>query len=167
VIGGADGVHRLLKVTVLGVNGTVSWLQGRNGLQPHEQEVIDMTELDVRNRLPFRRGHAMAGVATELCGEPVCGPTVRAAPSQLVEVGQNSADLQNTAVLLLIQERLDIHPHFRGRASLLTIELVEETTVVSGRLPSYYLKQLLQEVIRGVPGVVDIDNQVDVLRLTS
>jgi hypothetical protein len=44
-----------------------------------------------------------------------------------------------------------------------TIELVEETLVLSGRLPSHYLKQLLQEAIRGVPGVVDIDNQVDVL----
>jgi hypothetical protein len=126
-----------------------------------------MTELDLKNRPPFRRGNAVAGVATEPCGEPVCGSAVRAAPSQLVEVGQNTADLRNTAVLLLIQERLEIHPHFRGRASLLAIELVEETIVLSGRLPSHYLKQLLQEAIRGVPGVVDIDNQVDVLWPTS
>ena len=126
-----------------------------------------MNEPDPKNYLPFRRGNAVAGVATELRGEPVGGPTIRAAPSQLVEAGQNSADLRNTAVLLLIQERLEIHPHFRGRATLLTIDLVEGTIVLSGRLPSYYLKQLLQEVIRGVPGVVDVDNQVDVLWPTS
>jgi hypothetical protein len=123
-----------------------------------------MTELDLNNRLPFRRGNAVAGVATELCGEPVCGPAVRAPPSQLVEAGQNSAGLRNTAVLSLIQERLEIHPHFRGRTFLVQIELVEGTIVLTGRLPSYYLKQLLQEAIRMVPGVVDIDNRVHVLR---
>ncbi len=102
------------------------------------------------------------GVATEPCGEPIRGSAVRAAPSQLVELGQNNADLRNTAVLLLIQERLETHPCFRGRASLLTIELVEGTVILSGRLPSHYLKQLLQEAIRGVPGVGEVDNQVDV-----
>jgi hypothetical protein len=49
----------------------------------------------------------------------------------------------------------------------LTIEVVEETIVLSGRLPSHYLKQLLQEAIKVIPGVVDIDNQVDVLWPTS
>ena len=83
-----------------------------------------MTELETRHRLPVRRGNAVAGVVTELCGEPVCGPALRAAPSQPAEVDENGADLLNTAVLLVIQERLEIHPHFRGRASsLVTIEL--------------------------------------------
>jgi len=65
---------------------------------------------------------------------------------------------------LLVRERLEQHPHFRGRASLLAIELTEETIVLSGRVPSHYLKQLLQEAIRRMPGVVGIDNQVDVMR---
>ena len=69
-----------------------------------------------------------------------------------------------TAILLSIRERLAIHPHFRGRASLLSIELVAETIVLSGRLPSYYLKQLLQEAIRLMPDVMDIDNRVLVMR---
>jgi len=122
-----------------------------------------MIKLDPKNRLPFRRANVVDGVAMKLRGEPIRGPTVRAAPSQLVGVGQNSADLRNTALLLLIQEGLEIHPHFRGRASLLTIELVQETIVLAGRLPSHYLKQLLQEAVKLVPGVVDIDNQVDVV----
>jgi hypothetical protein len=45
----------------------------------------------------------------------------------------------------------------------LNIELAAETIVLSGRLPSYYLKQLLVEAIKGVPGVVDIEDHVDVL----
>jgi hypothetical protein len=122
-----------------------------------------MIELDTENRLSDQLGKATDGLGSKLRGEPIRGPTVRAAPSQLVGAGQNIADLPNTAILLLIQDRLEIHPHFRGRASLVTIELVEETIVLSGRLPSHYLKQLLQEAIRGVPGVEDIDNQVDVL----
>jgi hypothetical protein len=68
-----------------------------------------------------------------------------------------------TPILLSIRKRLAIHPHFRGRASLLSIELVAETIVLSGRLPSYYLKQLLAEAIREVPGVVNIEDHVDVL----
>jgi hypothetical protein len=71
-----------------------------------------------------------------------------------------------TPILLSIRERLAIHPHFRGRASLLSIELVAETIVLSGRLPSYYLKQLLVEAIRAVPGVVDIEDHVNVLSPT-
>jgi hypothetical protein len=66
-------------------------------------------------------------------------------------------------ILLSIRERLAMHPHFRGRASLLTIELVGETVVLSEQLPSHYLKQLLQEAIRAMPGVVNIKNHADVL----
>ncbi|HUT87994.1 MAG TPA: BON domain-containing protein [Thermoguttaceae bacterium] len=122
-----------------------------------------MIELNPMDLFSCAGKNAVDGVATELRGEPIRGPTVRAAPSQLVGVGQKSADLRNTALLLLIQERLEIHPHFRGRASLLTIELIQETIILSGRLPSHYLKQLLQEAVKLVPGVVDIDNQVDVV----
>jgi hypothetical protein len=122
-----------------------------------------MIELDTENRLSDQLGKATDGLGSKLRGEPIRGRAVPAAPSPLVGVAQKSGGFRNTALLLLIEERLEIHPHFRGRASLVTIELVEETLVLSGRLPSHYLKQLLQEAIRGVPGVEDIDNQVDVL----
>jgi osmotically-inducible protein OsmY len=32
-----------------------------------------------------------------------------------------------------------------------------------GRVPSFYLKQVIQTRLRGLPGVVEIDNQVDVI----
>jgi hypothetical protein len=58
--------------------------------------------------------------------------------------------------------RLEGHPHFRGRTQLLQIEATGSSVVVSGRLPTYYLKQLLQEAIKAIPEVVHIDNCVEV-----
>ena len=61
-----------------------------------------------------------------------------------------------------VRERLEDHPHFRGRTHLLQIEVIGGSVVVSGRVPTYYLKQLLQEAIRAIPDVEHIDNCVDV-----
>ena len=61
-----------------------------------------------------------------------------------------------------IRERLDSHPHFRGRTHLFQIEAISGSIVVSGRVPTYYLKQLLQKAIRAIPDVAHIDNRVDV-----
>jgi hypothetical protein len=72
-------------------------------------------------------------------------------------------DVETDSKVSLIQERLGGHPHFRGRTSLLTIESIGGSIVVSGRLPSYYLKQLLQEAIRDIPDVASIDNHVEVV----
>lgn len=79
----------------------------------------------------------------------------------------DGTELVTIGLVSLVRAGLELHPHFRGRASLLVIELVDQTIVLSGRLPSYYLKQLLQEAIRGVPGVVAIDNHVLVMRPES
>ena len=57
--------------------------------------------------------------------------------------------LQVSPMVSLIRERLEEHPHFRGRTCLLQIESVGTSVVVSGRLPTYYLKQLLQEGHQG------------------
>lgn len=83
---------------------------------------------------------------------------------EVIGAGQNNTELPGAALVLSIRERLEQHPHFRGRTSLLQIELIEGTIVLSGRLPSHYLKQLLQEAIRPMLGVVDIDNRVLVMR---
>ena len=61
-----------------------------------------------------------------------------------------------------ILKRLEDHPHFRGRTHLLQIESIGGSVVVSGRVPTYDLKQLLQEAIRTIPDVAHIDNCVDV-----
>ena len=72
-------------------------------------------------------------------------------------------DVQVNPMASLIRERLEEHPHFRGRTRLLKIESIGGCVVVSGRLPSYHLKQLLQEAIRLIPDVEEIDNQVEVV----
>lgn len=55
------------------------------------------------------------------------------------------------------------HPHFRGRA--LTIEFVEceQVLLVQGQVPSFYLKQILQTILRDISGITRIDNRVDVV----
>lgn len=62
----------------------------------------------------------------------------------------------------LVRKRLEDHPHFRGRTHLLRVEAIGSTVVVSGPVPTYYLKQLLQEAVRAIPNVANIDNRVDV-----
>jgi hypothetical protein len=55
------------------------------------------------------------------------------------------------------------HPHFRGRVDYLEFEARPEGLVVTGRLPSFYLKQLLQTVLLGIPGVKRVVNRTDVI----
>jgi len=75
---------------------------------------------------------------------------------------QDNMDVERDSIVSVIRERLDEHPHFRGRAHLLQIESIGGIIVVSGRLPTYHLKQLLQEAIKALPDVEHVDNRVDV-----
>jgi hypothetical protein len=63
----------------------------------------------------------------------------------------------------LARQRLEHHPHFRGRTSGLSIEQRGKTLCLSGRLPTFYLKQLVQETIRHIPGVQRIHNEISVV----
>lgn len=58
---------------------------------------------------------------------------------------------------------LENHPHFRGRLEMLSIDNRGSTLYLSGQLPTFYLKQLVQEVIRRVPGVHRVRNEIDVI----
>ena len=71
-------------------------------------------------------------------------------------------DPQASSVASSIRERLDRHPHFRGRTHLIQIRSHGTSVVLSGRVPTYYLKQLLQEAVKLVPDIGSIDNRVDV-----
>lgn len=51
-------------------------------------------------------------------------------------------------------------PLFRGRSDLIHVDKRDGQLVLQGRLPSYYLKQMLQTVRRDVEGVRRIDNRV-------
>ena len=59
------------------------------------------------------------------------------------------------------------HDHFRCHSDSIGIEFQEGRLVLMGRLPSFYLKQVLQTVLRGLPGVQRIDNRVDVISSTK
>lgn len=68
-------------------------------------------------------------------------------------------DLVNQA-----RKRLEQNAHFRGRSRLIRIDEQNGTLVLRGRLPSFYLKQILQTVLLDMDGVSHIDNRVEVLR---
>ncbi len=57
--------------------------------------------------------------------------------------------------------------HFRCHCHSIDIEYQKGHLVLMGRLPSFYLKQVLQTILRGLPGVERIDNRVDVVSPTG
>lgn len=58
---------------------------------------------------------------------------------------------------------LNEHTHFRGRMKTISIDGDGDRLVVTGQLPSFYLKQLLQSALMQVDGVGDVENHVDVI----
>jgi osmotically-inducible protein OsmY len=63
----------------------------------------------------------------------------------------------------LARDYLEHHPHFRGRVGDVSIEHDGRTLLLTGRLPTFYLKQLVQEAVRHVPGVQQVRNLIDVV----
>lgn len=61
-----------------------------------------------------------------------------------------------------IKSHLANHPHFRGRSDCIRIRVRKGVVRVDGCLPSWYLKQLLQEAVHRIPGVKRISNQARV-----
>jgi hypothetical protein len=68
-----------------------------------------------------------------------------------------------TTTVIRAMCRLREHPHFRVQASAVELEFDQGTMILKGRLPSFYLKQLLQEALRDIDGVETIDNRVEVV----
>ena len=60
-------------------------------------------------------------------------------------------------------DMLDAHPHFHGRADGFEFACGKDTLVVRGMVRTFYLKQVLQTVLKDVTGVRRIDNQVTVM----
>ncbi len=61
------------------------------------------------------------------------------------------------------QQLLTNHPQFRGRASAFEFVKRDRVLQVHGQVPSFYLKQLLQSVLRELEGLGSIDDRVDVV----
>ena len=64
---------------------------------------------------------------------------------------------------VVARQYLEHHPHFRGRMSDVFIEHRGRTLELTGKLPTFYLKQLVQEAVRHVPGVHNVRNMIDVV----
>ena len=120
-----------------------------------------------KDRVSCRRGDAMAGRTTAIGRERGPEHEVSAAAAQGESTVQKRTELPSSVIVSSIRELLEQHPHFRGRTSLLTIESIGGSIVLSGRLPSYYLKQLLQEAVKASFDVTKIDNHVEVVWPTS
>ena len=70
---------------------------------------------------------------------------------------------ERTNISTLARDYLDHHPHFRGRVNDVSIEHEGRTLFLTGKLPTFYLKQLVQEAVRHVPGVQQVRNMIDVV----
>jgi hypothetical protein len=73
------------------------------------------------------------------------------------------ATCERSNLSTLARDYLEHHPHFRGRISDVTIQHEGRTLLLTGRLPTFYLKQLVQEAVRHVPGVQQVRNLIDVV----
>ena len=58
---------------------------------------------------------------------------------------------------------LDRHCYFRGRVDGFEFRSRDGVLTVRGRVPSFYLRRLVEKVLLRVDGVQSIDNQVDVV----
>jgi osmotically-inducible protein OsmY len=72
-------------------------------------------------------------------------------------------DQTTITVEQLAIRQLEQHSHFCTRAQTIHVTFHSGTLTLRGRLPSFYLKQLLQEAFRQVEGVKQIDNRVEVV----
>ena len=61
------------------------------------------------------------------------------------------------------RQRIESHSHFRNRGDQFELVPIEDVLVIRGRVPSFYLKQLLQIALKNIDGVRRIDNQVEVV----
>ena len=65
------------------------------------------------------------------------------------------------ALVLRVKSALQESPYFRGRVRLLKIDSPDNrTAVITGYLPSFYLKQVLQTIVQQVDGVEQVCNNV-------
>jgi hypothetical protein len=81
---------------------------------------------------------------------------------QTTETSERRKDIADRAYAML-----EAHAHFRGRSGRFEFVCQEDVLVVRGAVPSFYLKQVLQTVLRDIDGVRQIDNQVTVVSVET
>ena len=61
------------------------------------------------------------------------------------------------------QQLVAQHCHFYGRANRFQFVQFDDVLTIRGCVPTFYLKQVLQSLLKDLEGVRWIDNQVDVV----
>lgn len=82
---------------------------------------------------------------------------------QAAVIDHFSTSRERSNISAIARAYLEGHPHFRGRMNDVAITQDGRTLLLTGRLPSFYLKQLMQEAVRRVPGVDSVRNMIDVV----
>lgn len=62
-----------------------------------------------------------------------------------------------------VHERLSQSCHFSRHWREIVCDFEDGILTLRGRLPSFYLKQILQSIVKDVPGIARVNNQVDVI----
>jgi hypothetical protein len=82
---------------------------------------------------------------------------------QLIDNSTNELTKCPASIEQRARDLLAQHTHFHGRAGDFSYEYCNEVLIVRGCVPTFYLKQVLQTVLKNVEGVAWINNQVDVI----
>jgi hypothetical protein len=88
-----------------------------------------------------------------------CHTSTLVDPQSPVDTKSRPADRIDDDVRRIVER----HPNFRGRTATIHAERHSDKLVLTGRLPSFYLKQLLQEAVRSIDGISRVDNRIDVV----
>jgi len=62
-----------------------------------------------------------------------------------------------------VHDKLSQSCHFSRHWREISCDYDEGILTLRGRLPSFYLKQVLQSIVKDVPGIERVNNQVDVV----
>lgn len=84
------------------------------------------------------------------------------APGSLPIRVQTGEESQRTDVWEAAHERLKENIVLNRYIDSLKWEAKDDILVLTGHLPSFYLKQVLQTALQNLPGIARVDNQVQV-----
>jgi hypothetical protein len=76
---------------------------------------------------------------------------------------QVAPEWQVTDTYDVVNDRLTKNGLIKEHLKSLKFEVIDDTLVLTGRLPSFYLKQVLQTILQDLPGVSCIHNRVEVV----
>ena len=77
-----------------------------------------------------------------------------------VQRSQREAESRSNDMEQRARTMIEKHALFTGRSRLFEFQYREDVLVVRGHVPTFYLKQVLQSVLKNMDGIRRVDNQV-------